>query len=74
MALGNQTLFRPSPRSGDADRLITMPKATTFENFAAAMMHGEILVSIRTGEFAEAKSQASCDGREAVTTTLWLFL
>ncbi len=47
------------------DSVIAARAAATFENFAAAMMHGEIPISIRTGEFAEEKSQAYCDALEA---------
>jgi hypothetical protein len=44
---------------------ISARKAATFENFAASLMHGEIPISVRTGEFAEEKSQAYCDAIEA---------
>lgn len=54
-----------SELGGVENSVISARKTATFENFAAAMMHGEIPISIRTGEFAEEKSQAYCDALEA---------
>lgn len=50
---------------GAENNAISARKAATFENFAASLMHGEIPISVRTGEFAEEKSQAYCDAIEA---------
>ncbi len=49
----------------DEDPLSNLRSAAIFKNFAADIMHGEIPVSVRTGEFATEKIRAYCDAFES---------
>ena len=49
----------------DQDLSSAARRAAIFENFAADMMHGEIPVSVRSGDFATETTRAYCDGLAA---------